>query len=284
MAFAATPLYDATDESRRAPLALTDDLNGRMFRWRSLRIQMTGSIVLVMLSNPPVNALCAEMFGAVSELLDFLEADTVHTVIVTGDGDSFSVGVDLRGVSGATREQIRDSQRLLDRIEAYPKPVIAAINGHCLGGGLELALACHMRIASSRAKLGLPEVSLGLLPGMGGTHRLPRLIGRGRAHEMILTGRPIRAEEAAAIGLVNAVVPPTEVLATAERLARRIAAKSPAAVRAVMRCLNMDFCSATERAELVEMESFEQLIQTPVARRTLHAIERELGERREDDV
>src|SRR4030095_1983404 len=120
-----------------------------------------------------------------------------------------------------------------------------------------------LRIASSRAKLGLPEVSLGLLPGMGGTHRLPRLVGRARAHEMILTGRPIRAEEPAAIALVNAVVPATEVLATAERLARRIAAKSPAAVRAVMRCLNVDFCSATERAELVEMECFEQLIQTP---------------------
>ena len=284
MAFAATPLHDATGDGQRAPLALADDPGGRMVRWRSLRIQMSGSIVLVMLSNPPVNALCVEMFGAVSELLDFLEADAVRTVIVTGDGDSFSVGADLRGVSGATRAQIRDSQRLLDRIEAYPKPVIAAINGHCLGGGLELALACHLRVASSRAKLGLPEVSLGLLPGMGGTHRLPRLVGRARAHEMILTGRPMRADEAATIGLVNAVVPPGEVLATAERLARRIAAKSPAAVRAVMRCLNADFSSAAERAGQMEMECFEQLIQTPGVRRTLHAIERDLGERREDDV
>ena len=268
----------------RATLPLTDHPDGRAFCWQHLRIQISGSIVLVVLSNPPANALSYEMFDAVQQMFDYFEADAVNAIIVTGEGDMFSMGADLRGILGVTREHVHESQRLLDRIEAFPKPVIAAINGHCLGGGLELALACHLRIASSRAKLGLPEVSLGLLPGMGGTHRLPRLIGRARAHEMILTGRPVRAEQAAAIGLVNAVVPPEDVLSTAERLARRIAAKSPDAIRAAMRCLNADFCSAAERAELMERECFEQLTRTSGVRRTLHAIERDLGTRRENDV
>jgi enoyl-CoA hydratase len=288
MALAATALHEprghAMVDGLRSPLPLSDEPGGRTFCWQHLRIQISGSIVLVVLSNPPANALCYEMFDAVRQTLDFLEADAVHAVIVSGEGENFSVGADLRGILGVTREHVRASQRLLDRIEAFPKPMIAAINGHCLGGGLELALACHLRIASSRAKLGLPEVSLGLLPGLGGTHRLPRLVGRARAHEMILIGRPMRAEEAAAIGLVNAVVPAGDVLPTAERLARRIAAKSPAAVRAIMRCLNADFCSAGERAERVEMECFEQLTRTPGVRHTLHAIERDLGQRRENDV
>jgi len=287
MAVAFTALREAPSDSLadglHAPLPLTDP-GGRTFCWQHLRVQISGSIVLVMLSNPPANSFSGEMFDAVNEMLDTLEADAVHAVILTGEGGNFSLGADLRDILRVTREDVRASQRVCQRIEAFPKPWIAAINGHCLGGGLEIALACHLRIASSRAKLGMPEVSLGLLPGMGGTHRLPRLIGRSRAHEMILTGRPLRAEEAAAIGLVSAVVPPGDLLATAERLARRIAVKSPAAVRAAMRCLNTDFCSAGEHAELMEMESFEELSKTPVVRRTLTAIERDLGAGRENDV
>jgi len=114
----------------------------------------------------------------------------------------------------------------MDRIEAFPKPVIAAINGAALGGGLELAMACHIRIAADAAKLGLPEINLGLIPGFGGTQRLPRLIGRGKATELILTGEMIPAEEALRLGLVNRVVPLERLMADALALAERIAAKS----------------------------------------------------------
>lgn len=252
-------------------------------RWEHLRIRMASSIMIVTLDNPPANALTRTMFDAVDAAIGLLEDEAVHAVIVTGAGAAFSIGADVRGIleAGAPLQQARRSHRQLEQIERSPKPFIAAINGHCLGGGLELALACHLRIASSRAKFGLPELSLGLLPGMGGTHRLPRLVGRARAHEMILTGRVLRAEEALQIGLVNDVVSPAEVLPAAERLARRIASKSPAAVRAAMRCLNNGLDSARGSAGRLEMECFERLTRMPGVRRTLHALGRDLGERRE---
>jgi enoyl-CoA hydratase/carnithine racemase len=259
---------------------MTGPESGGASRWQHLRVSAAGPVVRVTLSNPPVNALTTEMFEGVSQTLDLLEADAVRVLIVTGEGANFSIGADVRGIPEVTREHLRRSQRLLDRIARFPKPCIAAINGHCLGGGLELALACHLRIASSRARLALPEVSLGLIPGMGGTYRLPRLVGSTRAHELILTGRTMKADEALEMGLVSAVVPPAEVLPEAERLARRIAAKSPSAVRAALECLNHGVDTAS--AALVEMECFERLAQQPEVRRTLHALGAALGERRED--
>jgi enoyl-CoA hydratase len=264
-----------------ASLATETPCDGEL-RWEHMRIRLVDSIMTVTLDHPPANALTRSMFDAVDRAIALLEDDAVRVVIVTGAGTAFSIGADVRGILGtdAVLEQGRRSQRQLEQLELAAKPIIAAINGHCLGGGLELALACHLRIASTRAKLGLPEVSLGLLPGMGGTHRLPRLVGRARAHEMILTGRMVKADEAQQIGLVNWVVPPEEVLPAAERLARRIAAKSPAAVRAAMRCLNTGLDPASASAEVMEMECFEQLAETPEVRRTLQALELDFGERR----
>ncbi len=253
----------------------------RAIRWMDLRLRIEDSIAFVTLDNPPANALSRPMFEAVLQLLGYLEADQVRAVVVTGEGPSFSIGADPSGLADVTRDHLRLGHLILQRIEQCRAPWIAALNGHCLGGGLELALACHLRIASSRAKLGLPEVSLGLLPGLGGTHRLSRLAGRARAHEMILTGRPVKAEEAHAMGLLNAVVPPEDVLPAAERLARRIVAKSPAAVRAAMRCLNPEVDPAGETAEQIEVECFEQLTRMPGVRLTLDAIGRDLGARRE---
>lgn len=173
----------------------------------------------------------------------------VRAVVVTGAGEkAFVAGADIGELAAldpiAGREYGRRGQALFRAIELSPKPVIAAINGHALGGGLELALACSFRIAAEHAKLGQPEVKLGLIPGYGGTQRLPRLIGAGRALEMLLTGEPITAPAALACGLVNAIVPAAELLSRAETLAAKAAANAPLAVRlcleAVRRGLEMN--------------------------------------------
>jgi enoyl-CoA hydratase len=188
----------------------------------------------------------------VMELMDAFEAmgtdDEVSVVILTGSGEkSFVAGADIPEFMNLTPDGARDyamrGQKLLTIIERLGKPVIAAVNGFALGGGCEIAMACSIRIASDNAKLGQPEVGLGLIPGYGGTQRLPRLVGKGRAYEMILGGRPIDAARAEQIGLVNKVVPQAELIATCEKMAKGIAKQGPLAVKycleAVDRGLNM---------------------------------------------
>lgn len=167
----------------------------------------------------------------------------VRAVIVTGAGDrSFVAGADIDEVSAFTALEGRDwglrGQALLLRIERMEKPVIAAINGYALGGGLELAMACHLRVAAANARLGQPELKLGIVPGFGGTQRLPRLIGKARALELLLTGDPIGAEEAREIGLVNRVVEPDRLLEEAGALARRILRNGPMAVALTLQAVN----------------------------------------------
>jgi enoyl-CoA hydratase len=164
-------------------------------------------------------------------------------VIVTGAGDkAFVAGADLNQVTGLDamggREWGRAGQAVFSRIEAMEKPVIAAINGWALGGGLELAMACHIRLAADTARLGQPEVKLGIVPGYGGTQRLARIIGRGRALEMLLTGDPVDAAEAHRIGLVNHVVPAGGLLAKARELAAKILKNGPVAVALILQAVN----------------------------------------------
>jgi enoyl-CoA hydratase len=188
----------------------------------------------------------------VMELMDAFQAmgtdDEVAVVILTGSGEkSFVAGADIPEFMNLTPDGARDyairGQRLLSTIERLGKPVIAAVNGFALGGGCEIAMACSIRVASDNAKLGQPEVGLGLIPGYGGTQRLSRLVGKGRAYEMILGGRPIDAARAEQIGLVNMVVPQTELMTTCEKMAKGIAKQGPLAVKycleAVDRGLNM---------------------------------------------
>jgi len=162
--------------------------------------------------------------------------DEVRAVILTGAGEkAFVGGADISELAALTPVEGQEfsvrGQKVLDLIEHLGKPVIAAINGYALGGGCELALACALRIASENARLGQPEVKLGLIPGYAGTQRLPRLVGRGRALEMLLSGEPISAAEAFRIGLVNQVVPAPELLTAAERLAQKIMVNAPLAVK-----------------------------------------------------
>ena len=183
----------------------------------SLIIQHKSDGILTITIERPqaLNALNAEVIKQLAEAIDRAQTDSeVKTIVITGSGDkAFVAGADIKefadysGKEGkALAQQGQDS--LFNRIERSSKPVIAAVNGFALGGGLELALACHIRIASDNARMGLPEVSLGVIPGYGGTQRLPQIVGKGKAMEMILSAKMMGANDAAACGLVNAVVPP----------------------------------------------------------------------------
>jgi len=193
-----------------------------------------GAVAIITLNRPEAyNALDLASIRALSDACTHFESDSnLHVAVITGTGKAFCAGADIDDTLPYMKEHgTKSLPPTIMRGQTVIKPLIAAINGLSLGGGLELALACDIRIAAASAKLGLPEVGLGLIPGWGGTQRLPRLIGCGRASEMILTGRAVTADEAARIGLVNKVVPDSELLPAALEMAHAIAEKSPEAVR-----------------------------------------------------
>ncbi len=200
----------------------------------------------VMTVNRPdkLNALSNELTEELQHLLDEIEKDVdLRVVVITGAGDkAFVAGADINELVERDalkgRDVSRFRQALFARIENLPVPVIAAVNGYALGGGLELALACNIRIASEKAQFGAPEVKLGIIPGDGGTQRLPRLVGLGRAMELILTGDFIDAQEAHRIGLVNRVVPPDELMESVMTLAKKIALRPPLAVKYAKEAVN----------------------------------------------
>lgn len=209
--------------------------------YRNLLIDRRGPVTVMQVHRPEVlNALNRETLGEIEQAArSFRDDPGQGALIVTGGGEkSFVSGADIQELAvldpyGAL-EISRFGQRVFDLLEQATKPVIAAINGYAFGGGCELALACHVRLAADTAVLGLPEVSLGIIPGYGGTQRLPRLIGSGRALELILTGRRVKADEAERIGLVNRVVPRAELLAEAEALALAMLKNGPLAVAAAL--------------------------------------------------
>jgi len=187
--------------------------------------------------------------------------DSVRAVIVTGSGDkAFVAGADINELAKMTpivgKFTSEKGQSVFLQIERFPKVVIAAINGFALGGGCELAMACHIRIASDRAQLGLPEVSLGIIPGYGGTQRMTRLLGKARAFELICSGDRISAMDAEKIGLVNKVVPPEQLIAAAEEMARKIMVRSPMAVRAAIEAINSGSDMPFEEGQVLESTLF----------------------------
>ena len=212
-------------------------------------------VATITINRPKVlNALNTQTLDELRRaLLALRRDDSVRAVIVTGAGEkSFIAGADINELSVQTptggREHAMRGQHVLDLLENLGKPVIAAINGFALGGGCELAMACTMRIAADTARLGQPEINLGIIPGYAGTQRLARLIGRGRALEMLLTGEHVTAQEAHRLGLVNRVVPAADLIAEARKLATMLAAKAPVAARyiidAVNKGLEMPFAEA----------------------------------------
>jgi enoyl-CoA hydratase len=206
--------------------------------YQNLKLAAREGVATVTIHRPEKrNALDVETLRELEGAFAELDRDSaVRGVIITGSGDkAFVAGADIGELTAQTpasaRELARSGQRVFDGIERLSKPVVAAINGFALGGGCELALSCHVRVASETAKLGTPEVKLGLMCGYGGTQRLPRLVGRGRALELLLTGEAIDAAEALRIGLVNRVVPAEALLAEAEALLRRMIVNAPVSLR-----------------------------------------------------
>lgn len=202
----------------------------------TLRTEVTDRIGTITLHRPEQrNALNQALLAELSSVLDAWEADgTVQGIIITGSGPkAFAAGADISEVAAwdVADGLAATLQRLFDRIQDFPKPTLAALNGVVMGGGLELAMSCDIRIAATEARMGLPEVGLGVLPSAGGTQRLSRLVGTGRALEMILTGRALTAEQAERYGLVTSVVPAADLLGTAAEIMTTILAKGPLAIR-----------------------------------------------------
>lgn len=207
-----------------------------MKKYNTILLEKKEGIGYLTLNRPEVfNAISQELIDEVRDALALVDRDEeIKVLIITGAGKGFQAGADIRELSVMTPMAIlrwnEGVVRINAALEKLRQPVIAAINGIAMGGGLELAISCQLRIAVEGAKLGLPEVKLGIIPGTGGTQRLPRLVGKTKAYEMLLTGDPIDAEEACRIGLVNKVVPKGEALRAAEDLARLIMKNGPIAV------------------------------------------------------
>jgi enoyl-CoA hydratase len=221
------------------------DFMSEPIRHKTLRHEREGAIATVTLDRPEVlHALDATMFDELVHTFSTLASDeAVRVILLTGSGDrAFAAGADIRGLletDALSGRQISDrGQQVFAQIERCGKPVIACVNGVALGGGCELALACTLRIASDKARLGLPEVKLGLIPGYGGTQRLTRLIGHGAALRMMLTASIVDAHEALRIGLVEEVVPAAELMARARQLAETIAVMAPLAISGVLEAVD----------------------------------------------
>ena len=231
--------------------------------FETLHLELTQPIAVVTLDRPGVlNALNRQMFNELEVVFRQLAAeDSIRAIVITGAGDkAFAAGADiseLSGISGIDGERLSTrGHAVFNQIEHCGKPVIACINGFALGGGCELALACTFRIASESARLGQPELKLGLIPGYGGTQRLPRLVGKGVALKLLLTGEIIPAQEALRIGLVEEVVPADELLPRGKKLAASIAQMAPLAVRACLDVVHRGYDLPLDQALAIEAAGF----------------------------
>jgi enoyl-CoA hydratase len=241
--------------------------------YENLHVEREDGIAVVTVSRPAkLNALNGRTLEELDACFASLASDDgVKGVILTGAGEkAFVAGADIEELAGldadAGRALSERGHRVFDRIEWLGKPVVAAVNGFALGGGCELALACHVRIASENASLGTPEVKLGLICGYGGTQRLPRLIGRGAALEILLTGERVSAQEALRVGLVNRVVPREELLAAARSLLRQMIVNGPLALRATLEAVHGGADRPLAEAQDSEAQLFGELCASQDAR------------------
>lgn len=212
--------------------------------YETLKYDVKNGIAYVTLNRPEaLNALSAEMLDELHSVFRVIDTDhDVRVVILTGEGRAFAAGADISQMADLTglegQEMMKHGAAVMDLIENVTKPVIAAVNGYALGGGCELAMACDIRIASEKAQFGQPEVNLGIIPGFGGTQRLPRLVGKGMGKYMIMTADYIKADEALNIGLVEKVSAHDELMETCEKVALKIMEKAPIAIKAAKIAVN----------------------------------------------
>lgn len=230
--------------------------------YKTLKYEVKDQIAYVTASRPKaLNAISTEMLNDLQQVLDEISKNAdVRVVILTGEGKAFIAGADIAEMAAMTGvegyESIKRGSKIISTIESMDKPVIAAINGFALGGGCELAMACDIRIASEKAQFGQPEVGLGIIPGFGGTARLPKLVGKGMGKYLIMTGDYVKADEALRIGLVEKVVAPEELMPTCEALAKKIISKAPIAIRAAKAVINNGIMLDVSAAAALESESF----------------------------
>lgn len=225
-------------------------------------------VALMTIDNPPMNALSPAVLADMKDSIhDALEDNAVRVIIITGAGKAFVAGADITEIQKQKTEKdgadfLVTGQELYNTIENAHKPFIAAINGYCLGGGLELALACHIRFADEKAQLGLPEIKLGIIPGYGGTQRSPRIFGNSRAFELILSGNFINARRAEMYGVINRATEAGAVLTEAKELAGAIAARGRLAIQAAMRAISEGVHMEMKEALTFEREEFGKLCET----------------------
>lgn len=246
--------------------------------WRMIRLDKDGPLGIVTLSNPPLNVLHPQMVMEIEACFTALATDPdVVVAVLTGAGErAFCAGFDIKefpdlmlpGRAGALARALHAS---LGAIAHLGKPTIAAVNGLALGGGLEVSMACDIRIVATNAQMGQPEIKLGLLPGAGGTQRLPRLVGAGRAKELLYLGDPIGAEEAYRIGLANRVVPAGEALHVATQMGHAIAARAGVALRYIQEAVDRGLGTTLEEGLRIETDQFAKVFQTEDAREGVDA-------------
>ena len=223
---------------------------------------------VIKMNNPPANSLSIPLMEQLDDRLKQMEGnEEIRVIIITGVGKVFAAGGDIQELekvnTGSEGFQLSVRiQSVFNRIEKFSKPIIAAINGHCLGGGLELALACHIRFADEEATLGVPEINLGLIPGGGGTQRLPQVIGGSKAYEMILSGEAVDAKEAYRMGLVNFISSKGMCLAHSERYAEKLLQKAPSAITAAMEAIQSSERGERQGGLRKESELFGHLCET----------------------
>lgn len=249
-----------------------------MTNWQMITLDKEGPLAIITLANPPLNVLHPQMAAELDDCFTTLGTDSDTLVaIVTGQGErAFCAGFDIkefpRMVEPGGAECLADLLHTsLLKIQHVGKPTIAAINGLALGGGLEVAMACDIRVVAANAQLGQPEIKLGLLPGAGGTQRLPRLIGAGRALELMYLGDPIGAEEAYRIGLANRMTPPGEALSTARAMGQKIAGMAGVALRYIQMAVNRGLDTTLEAGLKIEADLFAKVFHTEDVREGVDA-------------
>ena len=249
-----------------------------MGTYQYVKVSIEDRTAILTIDHPPANAFNTQTVMDLAAAFDEVSKDPqVKTIIITGAGQFFVAGADINEIAALkspedARRVVVEGQRLFGHIEASPKPVIAAINGRvCLGGGNELAMACHIRIAEDGVRFGQPEMNLGIIPGWGGTQRLPRYVGKGKALELILTGDMINAQEARRIGLVNTVVPVGEVVKAAKDLAKKLNSKSAVAMAAALRAVNGGLETNLEKGLELEADEFSRLMASEDMREGVNA-------------